>query len=409
MKNPLKDLYVYIFLKNTWVACGLIEYLEKGRFSSSIFRYGKKYLERSDAISIDPVALPLSDESFFTEEGMYLFNGIRDSGPDKWGRYLLDKKFKRSLSEIEYVASIGADRVGALAFGPDHFSGPKQYTPSGFKEISSTIKRISLATCLGAIDDAFKEEESKRLRLYLEYGPSLGGARPKTTVDWKQGIYLAKFSLSFDSKNEPLIEYATMKMAQKCGLNVPKIDITKIGRRDVFLIERFDRDKNGRPIPFLSGLGITGLAENDYSKWSYLKLCEAIRKYCYNPKDDLKELFSRMVYNICVYNNDDHLRNFAFLYHKNNKWKLSPLYDVIPGIINSNTYALAMELGEYGKDASIKNALSSCEQFDLSKNKAKEICDKISEIVAKWEKYFSKLGVNKKDLKMLQNSFVLKS
>ncbi|MBF0314993.1 MAG: type II toxin-antitoxin system HipA family toxin [Oligoflexia bacterium] len=402
----MENLYVYICLKGRWVPCGLLEYKEQGRFSSAVFRYGARYLQRKDAISIDPVALPLSDENFFTEEGVALFNGIRDAGPDKWGRYLLDKRFKRPLTEIEYVASIGADRIGAIAFGPDPEHGPKQYTPQGFRELAN--KRISLAKCVGAIDDDLKGEETERLRLYLEYGPSLGGARPKATVDWKESTYLAKFSLSLDSKNEPLVEYATMKLAKRCGLNVPTIDTTKVGRRYIFLIERFDRNEEGLPIPFLSGLGLTGLAENDYPHWSYLKLCEAIRKNCLHPEKDLKELFSRMVYNICVYNNDDHPRNFAFLHVKNNRWKLSPLYDVIPGVVSTSTYALAMEVGTYGKEASARNAFSCCEQFELTKNQAKAIWDKISGTVSKWEKEFLNVGVKKSDIQMLKNSFALK-
>lgn len=194
----LNRVYVLIYLGSQWIPCGLLEYQESGRRSSSRFRYGKKYLARTDAISIDPLHLPLEDRSFETLEGFQIFNGIRDAAPDKWGRYLLDKKFARPLSEIEYLAASSDDRVGALAF-----------------------------------------TES------LESAPSLGGARPKSAVIWNKENYLAKFPLSLDSKNEPLIEYATMTLAQKCGLHVPPLHLEKIGGKSVFLIQRFDRQAAG--------------------------------------------------------------------------------------------------------------------------------------------------------------------
>src|ERR1043165_3950666 len=112
----IDQLYVFIYLSDTWVPCGLLKYIEAGRNSASSFRYGRKYLDRSDTIAIDPIQLPLTDTTHETLEGFQVFNGIRDAGPDKWGRYLLEKKFARILNEIEYIAASGDDRVGALAF-----------------------------------------------------------------------------------------------------------------------------------------------------------------------------------------------------------------------------------------------------------------------------------------------------
>src|SRR5579859_6794978 len=129
----LNELYVYVYLEGDgWVPAGLIEYEEHGRLSRSRFRYGKKYVERSNAIALDPVQLPLANQTFGTPDGSALFNGFRDAGPDQWGRYLLDRKFGRELTELEYVAATGPNRVGALGFGPDSKGGPKMYTRDGF-------------------------------------------------------------------------------------------------------------------------------------------------------------------------------------------------------------------------------------------------------------------------------------
>jgi serine/threonine-protein kinase HipA len=399
----LQRLYVLISLKGTWTPCGLLEYQEAGRQSSCMFRYGKKYLTRADAIAIDPIHLPLEDRSFSAPDDFPLFNGIRDAAPDKWGRYLLDKKFARPLSEIEYLAASSDDRVGALAFTNSLESGPMQYEPGDTFETQHSPKRLNLTQCAGAVDDAVASEETDRLRQYLEYGPSLGGARPKSTVIWDKEVYLAKFPLSLDSKNEPLIEYATMTLAKKCGLNVPLLHLRKIDGKSVFLIKRFDRKKTLR-VPFISGLTITGTHESDFGSWSYFALADAILRFSKNPEKDLKELFQRLIFNIAVYNNDDHPRNFGFL-GDGKHWNLSPLYDVSPAIIRTDTYSLAMTLGVEGRRASYKNALSMCERFRLNRTQALRIIAQIRETISTWKTHFRTLGVSDTDITMLENSF----
>ncbi|MGK5082058.1 type II toxin-antitoxin system HipA family toxin [Bdellovibrionota bacterium FG-1] len=400
----LRELYVYAHLESAgWVPAGLLQYEETGRFSSSTFRYGKKYLERHDRIELDPIQLPLQDGTFVTPEGFSLFNGIRDAGPDKWGRYLLDKKFARSLTELEYVAATGPDRVGALAFSDDPASGPKIYTPTGFHALDS--KHLDLAFCVGALNDLEASKETERLKQYLQYGPSLGGARPKATVIWKGRPHLAKFSLSLDSRNEPRVEFATMTLAQKCGLRVSSVATTEVSGWSIYLIERFDRRPDGSPIPFISGLTLTGCHESDYSTWSYHGLVDAIVKHSSQVEQDLRELFQRMVFNILVYNNDDHLRNFGFLRSGRDRWDLSPLYDVVPASVNSQSYSLAMVIGTDGKKASITNAVSQCERFRLMKEEAGGIIARLKIGVASWREHFKGAGVKDHELKALENSF----
>lgn len=402
----LERLYVLINLNSQWVPCGLLEYKESGRYSSSAFRYGTHYLERKDAISIDPVQLPLQDTTFNTEEGFSIFNGIRDAGPDKWGRYLLEKKFSRSLSEVEYIAASAGDRVGALAFTDTLSAGPRQYQASNeFTEIKES-KRLNLSQIMGAIDDILSQEETERLKKYLAYGPSLGGARPKSTVVWNDELYLAKFSVSLDTRNEALIEYATMTLARRCGLDVPELDLQKVNGRDVFLIKRFDRHQNFRK-PFISGLTITGTHESDFPSWSYFAVADALLKYSSQPQKDLKELFRRLIFNIAVYNNDDHLRNFGFL-GKEGHWNLSPLYDVVPAAVHTSTYTLAMTLGDQGKKASYTNALSMCGRFHLTKEEGQAIIQDVKNVVSSWREHFGAMGVSAQDMASIENSFVVK-
>lgn len=397
-------VYVYIFLPEAqWVVCGLLEYNENGRYSDSYFRYGKKYLMREDKIAIDPIQLPLCDDTLEVPQDFILFNGIRDAGPDQWGRHLLDRKFGRTLTELEYVIATGSDRVGALAFSDDPALGPRVYSPQGFNSLVE--KRLDLSDCVGAIDDINAMKMTERLKEYLCYGPSLGGARPKATVNWQEKTCLAKFSLPNDSRNEPLLEYATMLLAKECGLNVPPIKVVKMAETAIYLIERFDRTVTHCPIPFISGLTVTGLHEQDYSRWSYHLLVDAILKFSRDPMRDLQELFKRMVFNILVYNNDDHLRNFGFLYEGNQHWNLSPLYDVIPAIVSSQNFNLAMIVGMDGKKASVENALSLCERFRLSKQDAEGIILDMKQKMMGWREHYKKCGITDQQIAALENSF----
>lgn len=392
----MKTVTVYIYLEDSFVPAGLLDFENQGRFSHSIFRYGARYLKRDNAISLDPVQLPLLPKEFVTESGFDIFNGIRDAGPDRWGRYLLDKKQRLALDELDYITLVGPDRSGALAFA-EHAEGLA----------SPLVKRLDLKLCVDAVEQALNDENTPALEAYLNYGPSLGGARPKATVLWNNKAAVAKFTLSTDKRNEALIEYATLSLAKRCGLNVPSIDKAQISGRDVFLIERFDRvvrDGIEHPIPFMSGLTATGLHEQDYAEWSYLSLCNAINKFSNHPDKDKLELFKRMVFNILIFNNDDHMRNHGFLYAGNQQWLLSPLYDVVPGNSNSDLYTLAMNIGDKGKEASLENALSTARYFNLSEREAKHIWAELISIVKHWEQHYKDCGVSEQDIDKLRHS-----
>jgi serine/threonine-protein kinase HipA len=397
---------VFIFLNGMWIPAGRLKYFHRGRQSYSVFAYGKKYLEEPEAISLDPVQLPLNSGEFETPEGFDIFNGIRDAGADQWGRYLINKRYSNT-DELDYILATSHDRVGALAFGDDPIQGPKSFSPEGFVTLSQ--KRLDLGKAADAIQRTIAEEDTEELKDFLIYGPSLGGTRPKTTVTWHGKPYIAKFSVTHDRRNEPLIEYATMSLAKKCGLNVPDLDKTCVLERDVFLIQRFDRlfyskTQIEEPIPFISALTATGIHESDFRSFSYRRLCDAITGLSKNHKNDKEELFKRMVFNILVYNNDDHYRNHGFLYIGKQKWELTPLYDVVPASVVGEDRYLGCAIGPGGnKEANLKNALSACVYFDLDPIHARQIIKTLQNVVKHWQAHFIECGISEIDLKALKN------
>lgn len=393
----MKEIVVYQYIENDFLPAGLLTFEQQGRTGSARFHYGRHYLQNPQAIPIDPVQLPLLNKEFVTPTGFDIFNGIRDAGPDRWGRYLLDKKYGKELDELGYIIETGADRVGSLAFSLDT-KGPTHIE----------VKRLDLKLCVDAAEQALSDQSTTQLETFLEYGVSLGGARPKASILWNNKPHVAKFTLSMDRKNEALIEFATMLLAKNAGLNVPQLDTTRVSNRDIYLIERFDRvTKNGKehPIPFISGLTATGLHEQDYADWSYLSLCEAINQLCKNPIEDKIELFKRMVFNILVFNNDDHMRNHGFIYVGDKKWALSPLYDVVPSITHSETYMLAMKIGDLGREASLDNARSAAKYFGISPEEAETYITALCEHTRGWEYHYRNCGVSEQDIAKLKHSF----
>ncbi len=251
-----------------------------------------------------------------------------------------------------------------------------------------------------------------QLEELLDYGPSLGGARPKYSIVSESISYLAKYSISQDTRREPLIEFATMRMAKEIGLNVPEIKIGKASGRDVFYIKRFDREVSGLKHPFVSALSLCGWDEGDYQLWSYPIFVESLIKIGKSEaiiKEDLKELFKRIAFNIAVNNDDDHPRNHGVLY-KDGLWRLSPLYDVVPKDSQTQSFRLAMELGLRKKEASKSNLLSVHNYFKLSEIEAQAIVDEVFNFVSKnWKKFFRDVGLQQKEIDRFKNAMSLKA
>jgi serine/threonine-protein kinase HipA len=402
----IDKLYVYIFKNDQWVPCGILGHTEAGRDSSSEFVYSVKYLDLDDSIPLDVHTLPLTKGKKSTADGYIMFNGIRDASPDGWGRYVMGKKFPSSpLGELHYLASAGPDRVGALAFGPDT-SGPQIWTPDGW--IDYDIEYLDLQINSEGIELVAKGDakETGAYQAVVNNGTGSGGARPKANVIWNGRLHLAKFSISTDPYNIPALEYATMMLAKDCGLDIPNIYLSKALDRDVFLIERFDRDMEKKPYHFASALTMTNIAENEYERFQYRELCETIQKYSDDHKRDLLKLYKRVAFNIMVNNNDDHLRNYGFMYNNDGTWRLSPHYDVVP-TINSTGGGCSLSLSlEGGKEASRSNLVNSCGIFQLEEQEAGDVFDEIQSIVTnKWKQHFRDASLDDDDISRFEFSF----
>jgi serine/threonine-protein kinase HipA len=357
--------------------------------------------------------------------GLPQFGGIRDAAPDSWGRRVIEAKLKvpaNSLPESQYLLHAGSDRVGALDVRKTIHDGPTKgnSAPHALEYLMDAAERIENGLPIPAHLEA----------IFMD-GTALGGARPKASVRDAHGVlWLAKFSSRRDSFDVPAIECAALRLAAAAGLTVPPVEVRTLGARKVMLIRRFDRywikpgqtpgveddlmtmqPGHGRAehrLAFVSGLTLMGCDETESRTKAYTDLAQAIRSHCHPGviRADNAELFKRMVYNILVSNDDDHLRNHAFIWDPRLAgWRLSPLYDVLPRASHATERFLHLGIGPQGRLATLDNALEAHEMFTLSRATACKMMADIWRVVREWKVYFEGFGVAAAEIDKIAPAF----
>jgi serine/threonine-protein kinase HipA len=419
---PSNQCFVYITLP------GHTEPITAGRYQLDInrqgiaigqFVYGKSYLSRNDKVEFDPVVLKLQVPVFRTTKLRGNFGALRDSSPDAWGRKLIEKQLGNvSPTEIEYLLNSPDDRAGALGFGLN------ERPPAPVRKFNRTLDLARLMELADHIVAAEKDPETpsaagadvEQAEALLRAGTSMGGARPKATVEDDDALWLAKFTHRDDRWNNPRVEHAMLTLARSCGISCAESRLTTVGDRDVLLVKRFDRHKTEKGYlrsRMVSGLTLIDADESPDTadkrqKWSYLLLADEIRRAASgNQTKDLPELFRRICFNALVSNTDDHPRNHAAL-AKDQTWSLSPAYDLTPNpMIALERRDLAMALGGWGRYANRTNLLSQCERFLVSKAEASRIVDDMVKTVdSTWYATARQVGVSERDCELIRRAFV---
>jgi serine/threonine-protein kinase HipA len=405
-----KELAVFAHINGQFVPSGLLTLTEDGDETiASRFSYGSRYLERPNNIEIDPTSLLLSKKPsvLVPVNDLALFGGIRDAAPDGWGRRVIASRLKvppDSLPESTYLLEAGDDRAGALDIR-QQIDSPARTHPR------TSIHRLEY---LLAASDRIEQGEPipAGLEDIFDAGSGFGGARPKATVeDDDKTLLLAKFPLAKDPFNIPVVETATLRLADKARLNVDHVRIELIDNKDVLLMRRFDRtvvDGKLRRVHMVSALTAIGCHEFESGDKGYWDIADQIRRLTHPAqiKESQKELFGRMVFNILVSNDDDHLRNHAFLWDNGlRKWILSPLYDVVPHPVLAYERNLHLSVGSQGRAATLDNALTGYSRFGLTLRDASEIIDRVWTVTREWKNYFEEFGVPGNEIDKVATAF----
>lgn len=405
-----KECYVYISLPEQYepVTAGkfVLETDDRG-INVGRFIYGRSYLARFEAVELDPIELKLSDRVYQTTILKGVFGAIRDASPDFWGRELINRHLGGQADEMEYLLFSPDDRAGALWFGLNQTPPPPKKTFNQMIDLESLQNYADEVLQNIQSEDANKKQVEKLLLL----GTSMGGARPKAVVEHDNNLWVAKFNAPDDYWDNALVEHAMLKLAQKCGLIVAESKVVSVGKKNVLLIKRFDREKAEKGYVrsrMISAMTVLKSGDNHVERrnWSYMILAEELRKFSATAKQDAKELFKRMVFNALISNLDDHPRNHAFI-AKNADWKLSPAYDLTPSIpISIERRDLALECGKYGRFANRYNLLSEVSRFLLTNEEAEKIIDDMySMIKTSWYSVARSVGVTEMDCEKIKSAF----
>lgn len=373
-KKILNQAYVWIWLPNetTPVVAGKLE--KDG--DRLIFAYGKSYLAHKNAIPIYEPELPLQSGTISPLNGLMVPSCIRDGAPDAWGRrVIINRKMgvkdaaadAVELDELTFLLESGSDRIGALDFQESATEyKPRQSKNASIEELMNSAERVEAGVPL-----------SPELDQAIFHGSSIGGARPKALIEDDNTKYIAKFSGASDTYSVVKAEFIAMRLAHLVGLNVAPVKLTKAAHKDVLLIERFDRTQaNGGWYrnSVISALTILGLDEMMARYASYEELASIIRHRFTDPKNTLRELFSRLVFNILCGNTDDHARNHAAFWD-GKMLTLTPAYDICPqGRAGGETVQAMRILGE-NKFSQLKVCRDAAHNFLLSENEATTIFD----------------------------------
>ncbi|MBQ4833623.1 type II toxin-antitoxin system HipA family toxin [Pseudoalteromonas sp. MMG010] len=376
------ECYVFIDgLEDKPIICGFFKLnTQTGRGE---FNYGKSYLARSDAFSLDPIHLPLQSGVVSYTANKGIFGVLSDAGADSWGRKLIVSLHStKPKNELEFLLAGSGYGVGALVFSLSR-------SAAKHKKNKNTLADLALLD--QAKDDLLANKAiSNEAKKAFEFGQSMGGARPKTSLEVNSILYLAKFNRQDDLFNLVRAEHAAMCMANKLGIRTANTHIHETENGDVLLVERFDVKAGVPTHHFLSANSLVQKAKVAMSDlttyYSYAELAEFIRHHTAEYADDATELFKRMVFNVFIGNTDDHSRNHAFVYcFTEKKWRLSPAYDITP-INNSKQYGLG--IGDEGRYASIENMLSQAKRFGLTRAQAKLVIDDIESYTQQWRNHF---------------------
>jgi serine/threonine-protein kinase HipA len=379
-----EEAYVWIWLPGQTdpVVAGLLSRAD----ASLVFNYGQSYLARANAIPIYEPELPLRAGELPLLPGLSMPNAIRDASPDAWGRRVIinrtlglkgEKAEAAELDELTYLLESGSDRIGALDFqrSPTEYV-PRQRQAASLEELMESAERVEKGVPLRPeLDQA------------LQHGTSLGGARPKVLIDWDEHRYIAKFSASNDLYNVVKAEFVAMRLAAAVGVDAAPVKLTRALGKDVLLVERFDRSRVGdqwHRRALVSALTILALDEMMARYASYEQLAEVVRHRFTSPKAALRELFSRLAFNILSGNTDDHARNHAAFWD-GKALTLTPAYDICPQGRTGGEASQAMLIHGDDRSSRLATCVGAAADFLLTAGQAKEIiASQITTIKEQW-------------------------
>ena len=407
--------------------------------SSAAFQYDPVFAQ--SGIEISPITMPLSDRVYvFPELPQRTFHGLpgllADSLPDRFGNALIDAwlatqgRTSESFNAVERLCYTGTRGMGALEFAPA--IGPKPQRAKKI-EIDALVKLASeVLTHRRSLKATFASEKRKTaLSDILRVGTSAGGARAKAIIAWNRetnevqveagkgfDYWLLKFDGVSGNKDKELedpkgygaIEYAYFLMAKAAGINMSECRLLEEGGRRHFMTWRFDRLESGGKLHMQSLCALAHFDFNQAGAYSYEQALLTIRQLNL-PMAAVEEQFRRMTFNIIARNQDDHVKNIAFLMDKAGQWSLTPAFDVTYSYNPTGDWTATHQMTMNGKRDGFRLAdFRACAKSALMKRgRAEAIIEEVRAAVSKWPDYAEQARVMSNWRKQIQKNLRLDS
>ena len=379
------------------------------------FEIAGPWLNRRYPVTLDPNIQPWPGQQYGT------FGIVGDSCPDRWGEIIMTRREAiesrlqgrpiKNLFKSDFLLGVDdRQRMGGLRFKLES-DGPflSDNTELGAPPWARLRELESAAWSIQAADADENPALGQWLNLLIAPGSSLGGARPKAGVCDEDGcLWIAKFPSQTDTADTQAWEMVTHELATNAGINIGEARLEKFGNQHkTFMVKRFDRevvDGELQRIHFASAMTMLGHTDGNADHGagvSYLDIVEFLMKNSTAPECDIRELWRRIVFSICVANTDDHLRNHGFLLGSDG-WRLSPAYDLNP--VPTGT-GLSLNISDEDNSLDLNLAMEVAEFFRLSNKEAKTILDEVVAAVSNWEATATKYGLSRFEQQRMEPAF----
>lgn len=390
------------------------------------FQYDPAFVR--SGIQLAPVVMPLSNRVYrFPALARQTFHGLpgllADSLPDKFGNALIDAwlagqgRTPGSFNAVERLCYTGSRGMGALEFAP--MSGPR-LQESGQVDVEALV-RLASAVLASRNDLAASfgdDEKAVALKDILRVGTSAGGARAKAVIAWNPATHevrsgqveagdgfeywLLKFDGVSGNRDRELddpqgygaIEYAYYLMAQAAGIAMSECRLLEEGGRRHFMTRRFDRTEDGGKLHMQSLCALAHFDFNQAGAYSYEQAMLLIRRLGLLMQAR-EEQFRRMAFNIVARNQDDHVKNIAFLMDRRGNWSLSPAFDVTFSYNPQGIWTGSHQMTMNGKrDGFTLEDFRECGRaVGLKRGRAEAILGQVCEAVSRWPEFAAQAGV----------------
>ena len=419
---------------------GAAAFDERKGFAS--FQYDRQFAR--SAIEVSPIRMPLRAQPYtFPDLPFRTFHGLpgmlADSLPDRFGNKLIDtwlgtqQREAASLNPIERLCYTGERGMGALEYLPT--MGPRVTTAHKIKVETLVQLASEILSSRNDLAASFATSSRKRaLSDILRVGTSAGGARAKAVIAWNRTTnevrsgqidagdgfeyWLIKFDGVKGNKDRELedpqgyglIEFAYYKMALDCGIKMNQCRILEENGRHHFMTRRFDRLNSGAKL-HMQSLG--ALAHYDYNEpgaYGYEDALFTIRRLGIEVAA-VEEQFRRMVFNIIARNQDDHVKNIAFLMDQGGNWSLSPAYDLTYAFNPAGDFTSNHQMMLNGKqDNFVLDDFKACaNSASMKRGRAETIIEEVRFVVSRWCDFADEVGVNPEQRDKIQKALRLES